>query len=279
MSFTYRLGGRHEFNLPQPAGSYPPGIGKGIYMDGELNERGNTSAATVVARKFAVRTQRRRWQRRTDSWEDHAVAGLEPVIDAVLTESGEAARGVVVDVGAGGGALAVPVALVAERVIAVDVSTKMLDRLARRADDEGLESVEPNRGAIEELEFTPASVDLIVSNYALHHLLDGDKARFVRGAVTWLRPGGKLVIGDMMLGRGRTRDDRRILAGKARIMLSRGPAGWWRIAKNAWRLLTRTVERPLPMASWERLLEDAGFVDVSGRRVVAEAAVVSGRRP
>lgn len=248
-------------------------------MDGEINDRGDSSAAATVARKVAVRTQRRRWQRRTDSWEDHAVGGLDSVIDAVLTESGEAARGVVVDVGAGGGALAVPVALVAERVIAVDVSTRMLDRLSRRADEEGLENVEPNPGAIEELDLNPASVDLIVSNYALHHLLDRDKARFVQDAATWLRPGGKLVIGDMMLGRGLTPDDRRILAGKARIMLRRGPAGWWRIVKNAWRLMTRTVERPLPMESWLHLLRDAGFVDVAGRRVVAEAAVVSGRRP
>jgi hypothetical protein len=43
--------------------------------------------------------------------------------------------------------------------------------------------------------------------------------------------------------------------------------------------MTRTVERPLPMESWLQLLRDAGFEDVAGRRVVAEAAVVSGRRP
>lgn len=248
-------------------------------MDAGIEGRAAPSTATMVARKLAVRTQRRRWQRQTDSWEDHAVAGLEPVIEAVLTESGESARGVVLDVGAGGGALAVPVALVAKRVIAMDVSTRMLDRLSHRADAEGLGNVETSPGAIEELNLGPASVDLIVSNYALHHLLDGDKERFVRKAVTWLRPGGKLVIGDMMLGRGRSRDDRRILAGKARIMLARGPAGWWRIVKNGWRLMTRTVERPLPMESWVQLLTDAGFVDVDGRRVVAEAAVVSGRRP
>lgn len=247
-------------------------------MDIVTPERDGSSAATAVARKVAVRTQRRRWQRRTDSWEDHAVAGLEQVIEAVLAESGESARGVVLDVGAGGGALAVPLASMAKRVIALDVSTRMLERLSRRADEEDLDNVEPSTGAIEELDLRPDSVDLIVSNYALHHLLDQDKARFVRDAGTWLRPGGKLVIGDMMLGRGLTRDDRRILAGKARIMMARGPAGWWRIIKNAWRLVTRTVERPLPMESWVQLLRDAGFVDVSGRRVVAEAAVVSGRR-
>lgn len=248
-------------------------------MGMRANERAGSSTATAVARKVAVRTQRRRWQRRTDNWEDHAVAGLESVIEAVLAESGESARGVVLDVGAGGGALAVPLASSADRVIAIDVSTRMIDRLSQRADDEDLDNVEPNSGAIEDLDLRPDSVDLIVSNYALHHLLDQDKARFVHDAATWLRPGGKLVIGDMMLGRGLNRDDRQILAGKAKIMLARGPAGWWRIAKNAWRLMTRTAERPLPMDSWEKLLRDAGFVDVSGRRVVAEAAVVSGRQP
>lgn len=233
----------------------------------------------TVARKVAVRTQRRRWQRSTDRWEDHAVAGLETVIEEVLSEAGDSARGVVVDVGAGGGALAIPLAARARRVIALDVSSRMLERLSQRADEEGLDNVEANTAPIEEFELRPASVDLIVSNYALHHLLDRDKARFVRDARTWLRPGGKLVIGDMMLGRGLSREDREVLAGKVRVMLARGPAGWWRIAKNAWRLMTRTVERPLPMESWLALLKEAGFVAVSGHRVVAEAGVVSGRCP
>ncbi|HMC38991.1 MAG TPA: class I SAM-dependent methyltransferase [Acidimicrobiales bacterium] len=255
--------------MPDPAGA--PAATKAA-------KAAKATKATTVARKVAVRTQRRRWQRRTDSWEDHAVAGLEPVIEAVLAESGDSARGVVLDVGAGGGALAVPVASTAQRVIALDVSDRMLDRLAGRAEEEGLHNVEPVNRPIEELDLRPGSLDLIVSNYALHHLLDQDKSRFVHRAAAWLRPGGRLVIGDMMIGRGRSPDDRRILADKARIMMARGPAGWWRIVKNAWRLMTRTVERPMPMESWVRLLEDAGFVDVCGRRVVAEAAVVSGRR-
>jgi 2-polyprenyl-3-methyl-5-hydroxy-6-metoxy-1,4-benzoquinol methylase len=243
------------------------------------NDPSGSSPATTVARKVAVRTQRRRWQRSTDRWEDHAVSGLESVIEAVLVEAGESARGTVIDVGAGGGALALPLGLVAERVTAVDVSSRMLERLSRRAREEGLGNIEVRTGAIEEIEIAPESVDLIVSNYALHHLLDRDKARFVRDAFTWLRPGGKLVIGDMMLGRGLSRDDREIMATKVRVLLARGPAGWWRITKNAWRLMTRTVERPLPMDAWTRLLSEAGFADVSGRRVVAEAGVVAGRRP
>jgi hypothetical protein len=62
-------------------------------------------------------------------------------------------------------------------------------------------------------------------------------------------------------------------------MLRRGPSGWWRIAKNAYRMLTRTAERPISMAAWTRLLEQAGFVEVTARRVVNEAGLVKGRLP
>ncbi|MGH9062067.1 MAG: hypothetical protein ACRDZY_21505, partial [Acidimicrobiales bacterium] len=64
-----------------------------------------------------------------------------------------------------------------------------------------------------------------------------------------------------------------------RIMLSRGPAGWWRVAKNGWRFATRTSERPIPIDSWLALVADAGLVDGTGSRVVAEAAVVTATRP
>jgi SAM-dependent methyltransferase len=123
-----------------------------------------------------------------------------------------------------------------------------------------------------------AGTDLVVSSYALHHLVDRDKQIFVEQAARWLRPGGKLVIGDMMFGRGVTSGDRAILASKVRIMLGRGPGGWWRIAKNAWRFLSRTSERPISMEAWTELLSDAGLMEVTGHRLVAEAAVVSGRR-
>lgn len=232
-----------------------------------------------LAQRVVVGTQRRRWQRSTERWEDHAVSGLSSVIDAVLAEAGPGEGRVVVDVGAGGGALALALAPSAARVVALDVSVKMLERLSQRAGESGLDNVEVHAAAVESFELAEGSVDLVVSNYALHHLLDPDKARFVANAARWLRPGGQLVIGDMMLGRGWRREDRDIMAGKVRILVRRGPAGWWRLAKNGWRLVTRTVERPIPIESWVELLRRAGFVEVTGRRVVAEAGVVCGRRP
>lgn len=238
-----------------------------------------------IAGKLAADTQRRRWQRHATAWEDHAVTGLAAVIDAVVSETDPFQTGmppqlgVVVDIGCGGGAVALRLAARAEKVIALDVSRAMLDTLERRARKSEMDHVEAHCESIEAFDLPAASVDLVVSNYALHHLLDRDKQRFVTKAARWLRPGGKLVIGDMMIGRGLVHEDRQILLHKVRLLAARGPAGWWRVMKNAWRLWSRTVERPLPIGAWTTMLEQAGFTDVTGHRVVSEAAVVTGTRP
>ena len=120
------------------------------------------------------------------------------------------------------------------------------------------------------------SVDLVITNYALHHLLDADKEHVVEAAFDWLRPGGQLVVADMMLGRGTTHRDREIIAGKVRIMAKKGIPGYWRILKNAGRYLFRVQERPITPEAWSRLFEKAGFGEVRSDIVVAEAAVVTG---
>jgi SAM-dependent methyltransferase len=155
----------------------------------------------------------------------------------------------------------------------------MTTALRIQADAQGLDNVTTRAVAAEALELRPASFDVVVSNYALHHLRDRDKASLVRSAAVWLRPGGRLVIGDMMFGRGATTRDRRIIVAKVSILARMGPGGWWRIAKNTVRFLLRLQERPLPMETWVTLLEDAGFVDVIAVPMVAEAAVVVGVWP
>jgi 2-polyprenyl-3-methyl-5-hydroxy-6-metoxy-1,4-benzoquinol methylase len=151
-------------------------------------EERNPPRPHPTAGRIAVGIQRRRWQRSTDRWEDHGVSGLKSVIDSVLADAGPWAEMVVVDIGAGGGALTLRIAPDAKSVLAVDVSTRMLEGLDRRADEAGIHNVEAVAGSIEDLDLPAGSVDLVVSNYALHHLLDGDKASLVRNAHHWLRP-------------------------------------------------------------------------------------------
>lgn len=245
----------------------------------------STRAATVtnhardLARKANIAVQRRTWGRRVNSWDHADSPGLDRVVEAVLDRVPQGRLGTVVDIGAGTGRLTLPLAERSERMIAVDVSAAMLDRLSERAAGSGLSTVETSATPAEQLDFEAGSVDLVVSNYALHHLRDADKAALVKAAAQWLKPGGLIVIGDMMFGRGGSPRDREIIAGKALAMLRKGPAGWWRIAKNAGRFLFRVQERPVSPETWVSMLRSAGLTDVVSTPVVAEAAVVSGRRP
>ena len=125
----------------------------------------------------------------------------------------------------------------------------MLSRLDKIARDRSLSGLEVLTRPIDGLSLPPASADLIVTSYALHHLRDVDKQRIVADAYHWLRPGGTLVVADMMFGRGATSRDRAIIKAKVRVLARRGIGGWWRIAKNSYRYLLRVKQHPVAIGS------------------------------
>lgn len=154
--------------------------------------------------------------------------------------------------------------------------TGALQSEARRL---GLDTLEAITVPIEELDLPPASADLIVSSYALHHLRDPDKAALVNSAARWLRPGGRLVIADMMFGRGGSARDREIIRRKLAILVRKGPAGWWRIAKNVVRYQLRVQECPISVQAWTGLMRNAGFTSITASTIVAEAGLITAQRP
>jgi len=222
------------------------------------------------------------WDRRSVSWHDHVETSdaFDLVRAAVLAEASPAPWLRAVDLGAGTGFLTVVLAPEVDHVLAVDVSPVMAASLAMRAADHGLENVHCVVRDLASFDLPDASVDLIVSSYALHHLRDADKVALAQRAVRWLRPGGRLVIADMMFGRGASRRDRQILALKLATMLKMGPGGPWRVAKNLVRFTFRVgADLPVPPEFWLDALHTAGFGDVRSRSIVAEAAVVTGVAP
>ncbi len=225
--------------------------------------------------------QRRFWNKRAAAWDHHAQhnPGLVSVVERVVADSEARPSDRVVDLGCGSGQLALRLAPAVASVLAVDVSREMISLLEENARRVQVSNVKGIATPIEHLILDPASVDLVVSNYALHHLRDPDKRVVVEHAAAWLTPGGRLVIGDMMFGLGGGGEDRRIISSKLALFAKKGPAGWWRIAKNAARYFFRIQERPIPLDRWMTLFEDAGLTEVSGSRVVNEAAVVRGMKP
>lgn len=228
-----------------------------------------------------IARQRRVWGRRAAAWDHHASSnpGLVKVVERVIEQAAPELSMRVVDLGCGSGQLDLRLAPKVSSILAVDVSTEMIKLLLDNASAAGVHNIEGRATPIERLHLDAESVDLVVSNYALHHLRDSDKSRTVREAASWLRPGGRLVVGDMMFGRGSDADDREIIASKFRSLAKMGPGGWWRIVKNGVRYIVRVQERPVSMQRWIAMFQAAGLKDVAGARVVNEAAVVTGAKP
>lgn len=221
------------------------------------------------------------WDKRVAGWHAHVTStrGFEEVRDRLLAISGPRPADACVDLGAGTGFVALALAPLVDSVLAVDISPDMAESLVARAAQAGLRNVRAEVADLRTFRLPTASVDLVVSSYALHHLRDDDKRAMAAEVARWLRPGGRVVVADMMFGRGASRRDREILRAKAAALASKGPAGWWRIAKSVARYgLGVGHEHPAAPQFWQLTLRDAGFADVRYEPVVAEAGIVSGTR-
>ena len=227
-------------------------------------------------------TLEREWDRRVAEWHSHvtSAAAFGQVLDELIRQSGPKPTDACVDLGAGTGFVTTALAPQVSSVLAVDISAAMAASLAERAAHDGLANVSTEVCDLRDFQLGPASVDLVVSSYALHHLPDAEKQALVTRAARWLRPGGRLVVADMMFGRGGSRRDRDILRQKVIALAAKGPGGWWRIAKNLTRYgLGVGHEYPASPEFWQRALRDAGLVAVGFQPVIAEAGLVRGIRP
>ena len=224
----------------------------------------------------------------TKNWDAHVAhaeevargAGFGHLRDRILELAAPQADDVVVDVGAGTGLLTLPLAERVAKLWAIDISPLMGEYLRAKAASAELTNIETVTASAVSLPLVDASADVVVSNYCFHHLDDAGKRRALEEIRRVLRPGGRLVFGDMMfrvsVADGR---DRRVVAAKVRAMLRKGPAGVVRLARNAGRLASGRWERPARAEWWADALADAGFVDVTVEPLEHEGGIAVARRP
>ena len=103
---------------------------------------------------------------------------------------------VVADLGAGEGTLAQLLAQRAEKVIAVDLSPKMVEFGQNLAIQNGLTNLEYRIGDIENPPIDDASLDLAILSQALHHAEHPHRA--LDAAFRILKPGGRLIVLDLL---------------------------------------------------------------------------------
>jgi len=220
------------------------------------------------------------WDARVEAWEGVAASAVfarlaAHVLELAAIESGDT----VVDLGAGTGLLTLAAARTADTVIAVDYSQPMLDRLQEHAAAADLGRIACARADLRELPIADDVADVVISSYAFHHVDDAGKALALAEARRVLRPGGRLVVLDMMFGLSLRSSDRRIIAAKIGAIARKGPAGIVRIARNAGRVATGRWEHPTTAERWQCLLEARQFVEVQVEMLENEAGIAFARRP
>jgi arsenite methyltransferase len=154
----------------------------------------------------------------------------------------------VLDLGCGRGALLLMAAALVPSGRAVGIDLWRADQTGngpdatlRNAEREGVaDRVELTTGDITALPFPDGSFDLVVSNLVLHNIsaVDGRRAALDE-AVRVLRPGGRLVLGDLM-HTGEYRDRLRELGLTDARRRNLGPRMWWGSPFLPTRLVTAT---------------------------------------
>ncbi len=178
------------------------------------------------------------------SEEYHACASL------VIDHADPTPDDVVLDLGAGTGAIALALAPDAKRVLARDISEGMMDEGRRKAAASGLSNVEFDYGEFRDPN-VPAGqrVDVVTSNFALHHLDDAGKREAIR----------------VMAGTGA----RRIVLGDVAFFESPDPSEPY---------YSPEVDDPATVGTLVEAFTDVGFAVVDVERVHDQVAVIVAER-
>jgi ubiquinone/menaquinone biosynthesis C-methylase UbiE len=126
-------------------------------------------------------------------------AAIDPAADlALLRSQGLGATSTLVDLGAGTGTFACAAAPFCKRIVVVDVSPAMLTALRAKAERLGGANIEYVRAGFLSYQHTGDLADAVYSRNSLHHLPDFWKALALQRIASILRPGGLLLLRDLV---------------------------------------------------------------------------------
>ena len=156
-------------------------------------------------------------------------ARFDPADDLeALRGHGLGAGSTLVDLGAGTGTFAIAAARVCARVVAVDVSQAMLDAARRKAGAAGVTNVECVHAGFLTYDHEGDAPGFVYTRNALHHLPDFWKAVALSRIAALLRPGGTLLLRDLVFSYDLPEAEERIAEWIRQAATSRPEDGWTR---------------------------------------------------
>ncbi|GAB3693401.1 class I SAM-dependent methyltransferase [Halorubrum pallidum] len=146
--------------------------------------------------KKTVEEHAARFSEMADEYDDSKSDEYHACASLVIEHADPSPADAVLDLGAGTGAIGLALAPAADSVLARDISEGMMAEGRRKAAAAGLSNVEFAYGEFRDPEVSPdRRVDIVTSNFALHHLADDEKREAVRVmADTGAR---RVVLGDV----------------------------------------------------------------------------------
>lgn len=122
-------------------------------------------------------------------------AGYRDVLNTIYNEVMRVPGARVLDIGFGTGTLTARLYAQGCRVWGLDFSARMIELAQEKMPGATLVQGDFTHGLPAALRLS--TYDFIVATYSLHHLTDAQKADFIRELLGCLRPGGKLLVGDV----------------------------------------------------------------------------------
>jgi SAM-dependent methyltransferase len=153
-------------------------------------------ASNVAGMKKTLDEHAARFDDVAAEYDDEETPEYNECVALVLEHADATSDETVLDLGCGTGAIALGVAEDAGEVVGRDISEGMMDQGREKAAERGLENVTFGEGRFREPNYDGDDVDVVTSNFAMHHLSDAEKREAI-DVVADLDP-RRIVLGDVM---------------------------------------------------------------------------------
>lgn len=126
---------------------------------------------------------------------EYPFAGYKDVLNYIYNQAKEQIGSNILDIGFGTGILTTQLYNYGYNITGIDFSSNMIDIAKKKMPDALLINWDFAKGLPEKIR--SCKFDYIISTYAIHHLTDEEKIKFIKSLANLLNTNGKVLIGDI----------------------------------------------------------------------------------